>query len=117
VGVERSLQAASKNIEDRPNFDPSFNAATFITGNPAQWFNPSMLDVPPAGTLGNTPVNLGKGPDLRNLDYSISKDTHVSKLGEGGSVEFRFEVFNIFNHPNFDDPAAGGPPVVQPHRW
>ena len=72
VGVERSLAAASKGLEDRPNFDPSYNPSTFIIGNPNQWFNQSMLDVPPTGTIGNTPVNLGRGPNLRNLDFSMN---------------------------------------------
>ena len=33
----------------------------------------------------------------------------LEKLGEGGMVQFRLEVFNIFNHPNFNVPTGGGP--------
>jgi len=35
------------------------------------------------------------------VDFSIVKDTAVGFLGEGGKVEFRAEVFDLFNHPNF----------------
>jgi outer membrane receptor protein involved in Fe transport len=109
VGVNRSLQAASKGIVDRPSFNSSYDPKTFITGNINRWYDATMLDVPPAGTLGNTPVNLGRGPNFRNLDFSMNKDTHIPKLGESGMVQFRLEVFNIFNHPNFNVPTGGGP--------
>ena len=35
-----------------------------------------------------------------------SSKTAVSLLGEQGSVEFRTEIFNILNHPNFGMPAS-----------
>ena len=44
-------------------------------------------------------------PTFRDLDYSLVKDTPFSKLGEGGKLELRLEVFNILNHPNFGMPA------------
>jgi hypothetical protein len=103
VNVNRSLSGAANEV-DRPNLDPSFNYKTLVTGNPNQWFNPTMFDLPLAGTYGNAPRNLIPGPNYQNVDFSVSKDTRVPKLGEGGIVQFRAEFFNIFNHTNYGTP-------------
>ncbi len=41
------------------------------------------------------------GPRLVNFDFSVFKQF---KFGESKTVEFRTEIFNIFNHPNFGTP-------------
>ena len=81
-------------------YDPS----TVIEGDPHQWYNPLMFDLGPVGTLGNTSKGMLRGPRLSNLTVSLNKDTHLSFLGEQGMLEFRFECFNILNHPNFSMP-------------
>jgi hypothetical protein len=91
---------------DRPNLDPSFNIHTVITHNPSNWFNESMYDLPLAGTLGTAPRFGLRGPNLTDVDMSVNKDSKLKWLGEAGSLEFRAELFNVFNHPNFSNPAA-----------
>ncbi len=34
------------------------------------------------------------------------KDTKLGFLGEAGALEFRAEIFNILNHPNFATPSS-----------
>ena len=58
------------------------------------------------GTLGNTPRNFLRGPNLKNVDFAINKDTRADFLGEQGTVQFRAEFFNILNRPNFANPNA-----------
>jgi hypothetical protein len=87
------------------NFIP-YNASTVITGDPAMWVNPLMFRLGAAGTLGNAGRNMLTGPPMKNLDFSINKDTRLRFLGEGGQLQFRAEIFNILNHPNFDQPAG-----------
>jgi Carboxypeptidase regulatory-like domain/TonB dependent receptor len=83
-----------------------FNAHTAITGNPLQWFNPNMFVDPTVGYLGNAGRGIMRGPGLTNLDFSLVKDTKVGFLGEAGTVQFRAEIFNLLNHPNFALPAT-----------
>jgi hypothetical protein len=55
-----------------------------------------------AGTgWGDDAVGLISGPGQFNFDLAVIKDT---KLWEGGTLQFRVESFNIFNHPQFDPP-------------
>ncbi len=77
-----------------------------ITHNPSNWFNETMFDLPLAGTLGNEPRNFLRGPDLKNVDFAINKDSKAEFLGEQGIVQFRTEFFNILNRPNFANPNA-----------
>jgi hypothetical protein len=42
------------------------------------------------------------GPKFVNTDFSIVKNT---KLTERLNLQFRTEVFDLFNHPNFGDPT------------
>jgi hypothetical protein len=103
---DRALQN-NINETDRPDLDPSFNASTAVTGDPTKWFQPTMFDLPIAGHLGNAGRGILRGPNLRNVDLSINKDTRLKWLGEQGAVQFRAELFNILNHANFGLPAGG----------
>ena len=38
----------------------------------------------------------------------LNKDTTWALLGDQGTVQFRAEVFNILNHPNFGPAQNGG---------
>src|SRR6266566_3720799 len=68
---------AAGSATDRPDLDPSFDRHKVITHNPARWFDPTMFALPLAGTLGNAPRNFLRGPDLKNVDFAINKDTRL----------------------------------------
>jgi hypothetical protein len=56
------------------------------------------------GTVfGNLGRNILRGPGQRNVDMALIKRT---RLGEKVSMVFRWEVFNLFNWPNFANPAS-----------
>jgi hypothetical protein len=56
-----------------------------------------------ANLLGNGSKNDVYGPGLINFDFSAVKDTHIT---ERVAVEFRAEMFNIFNRANFNPPLV-----------
>jgi outer membrane receptor protein involved in Fe transport len=51
--------------------------------------------------FGNMGRDSLRGPSLKQLDFSVFKDT---KLGERVTMQVRAEAFNILNHPNFSNP-------------
>lgn len=51
--------------------------------------------------FGNLGRNALLGPDFRNMDFSIIKDTHIT---ERWRLNFRVDFYNLFNHPNFANP-------------
>jgi hypothetical protein len=65
---------------------------------------------PPPGqiTCTNRRGNLGRnslvGPRLKNFDFSLFKNIPVKRVSETFSIQFRTEMFNIFNHANFAPP-------------
>jgi hypothetical protein len=60
-----------------------------------EYFNPLVFGRPVDGSLGNTSKGLLRGPGINNWDISIFKNT---RIGERANVQFRFEMFNVFNH-------------------
>jgi hypothetical protein len=44
------------------------------------------------------------GPDFVNTDFSVIK--RFALPGEGRSLDFRAEFFNLFNHAQFGSPIA-----------
>ena len=86
---------------DRASYAPGFDASNAVTGDPNQWFNPQAFALPAAGTFGNTGRGDFEGPDLRMVDLSLAKDV---RLRSGSGLEFRLEVFNVFNRANFGIP-------------
>jgi len=93
------------------------------TGNGVQWFPNLVCDPRPGGSCptgavailpvafvsGKTIYHFGSfgrntiiGPSFNNTDFSIIKRT---KIGEDKFIEFRWEVFDLFNHANFGQPG------------
>jgi len=56
-------------------------------------------------TFGNMGRNIMRGPGFVNWDASVSK---MWKLGEKLNLQFRAEVFNLLNHPNFSPGSISG---------
>jgi carboxypeptidase family protein len=57
-----------------------------------------------ANLLGNSSRNQLTGPGLINFDMSLFKNNRIRRISETFNAQFRVEVFNIFNHPNFSPP-------------
>ena len=98
--VANSSSHANTGGGDRPNLvgDPYA-----VPQTPAQWFNVAAFAAQPLYTLGNVGRNTMYGPPMKDLDFSTFKDF---QLRERTSLQFRTEVFNILNHPNFGMPAS-----------
>jgi hypothetical protein len=90
---------ASRNVR-RPDFVPGVNP--YLT-NDRLILNPAAFTTPQPGTFGNVPRNALRGPDFRQLDLVFNKRF---KFSETKNLEFRTEIFNIFNHANFDVPGS-----------
>jgi hypothetical protein len=90
---------------DRPNIAPGFDARSAVTGDPAGYFNPAAFRLQPAGTLGNLGRGVFIGPNLRNFDFALMKNTRWSRLGDNTVIQLRLEAFNLFNHANFGNPS------------
>ena len=96
----------------RPSINPNF-AGPVIEGGPNQYFNPSAFIQPLPGTYGNVGRNTLQGPALVETDLSAAKKFLLS---ERLNLQFRAEIFNLFNHTNLNTPnpvvyaaATGGP--------
>jgi hypothetical protein len=91
-------------------------------GNPAAFAQPCILGaggtptasptgcVPLTGlaALGGPPAQI-PGPGFHRLDFSVFKNI---PFNERVRMQFRAEMFNILNHPNFNAPGFGGNGVV-----
>ncbi len=58
---------------------------------------------------GNVGRNVLISPGVANLDVTFTKDTKVRWLGEGGGIQFRTELYNLLNRPNFGNPSSTNP--------
>ena len=54
------------------------------------------------GDLGRNAII---GPGLSKLDFSVFKNNYIHRISETFNVQFRAEIFNIFNRANFGSPT------------
>jgi Carboxypeptidase regulatory-like domain/TonB dependent receptor len=57
--------------------------------------------VPGSRHFGNLGRNSLVGPNFRQFDFSVFKNTNIT---ERVKLELRFEAYNVLNHPNFASP-------------
>jgi Carboxypeptidase regulatory-like domain/TonB-dependent Receptor Plug Domain len=72
-------------------------------GTTGAWFNPCAFDNPPSGELGTANRAPLYGPRFVNTDFSAIKNFTLS---ERMRLEFRGEIFNLFNHTQLGQPAS-----------
>ncbi|HEV2178242.1 MAG TPA: carboxypeptidase-like regulatory domain-containing protein [Terriglobia bacterium] len=70
-----------------------------------EWFNTSCFANPAPGTLGNSTRTPLFGPPFKNVDFSLFKRFPLP-WREGMNLEFRTEVFNLLNTPQFALPGT-----------
>jgi hypothetical protein len=92
----------------RPNCSPGTGLKAGISANSAALGNASYLNtaafqVPTVNTPGSCSRNPATGPGFLEFQSSLIKDFPVR---ENQRFEFRLEAFNLFNHPNFSNPAS-----------
>jgi len=90
---------ASRNVR-RPDLVPGANP--YLT-NDRLILNPAAFTAPQPGTFGNVPRNALRGPNFQQFDLVFNKRFRFS---ETANLEFRTEIFNIFNRANFDIPGS-----------
>jgi hypothetical protein len=69
------------------------------------YFDPTAYVTPPTGTFGNSGRNSLIGPSYFDADASLVKNFPFLKR-EGSNIQFRADVFNLFNNVAFDNPQA-----------
>ena len=95
------------------------------TRNAVTWFNPAAFVSPGLYIYGNDGRNPLYGPGTTQFDVSMFKSFKFSP-DQKMRLQFRAELFNIFNTPQFDNPnasignlavgtitGAGQPPLFQ----
>lgn len=97
-----SFDAVAQISNRRPTIisDPRQNVPAGLS------FNPAAFVAPPDGQLGNAGRNTLRGDRFYNTDISLIRQFPLPVLGDAGSLSFRAEFFNAFNHSNFNLPVS-----------
>ena len=64
-----------------------------------RWFDPSVFARPAKGDYGNAPKDVFRGPGINNWDISLFKKFPIRS--EARFIQFRWEMYNAFNHTQF----------------
>ncbi len=67
-----------------------------------RWFDPTAYAAPTPARLGTCGRNTLRGPNITNFDVAVART--FDYFGEDRNLEFRWEVFNVFNTPQFGLP-------------
>ena len=97
-GTGRGTAAERPNIAGNPALSGSRSDAAKVT----QFFNTSVFSAPAPGQYGNSRRNTIIGPPVVDTDLSLLKRFQFPE--PAGGLQFRAEVFNIFNNVNFNTP-------------
>ena len=112
TGLPISINPASNNVtgtsgygfNQRPNIVPGVNP---VPQNQSinHWINAAAFSQPDPFTFGDSARFLSnlRAPGYFNWDMGVQKNW---KFTESKSFQFRFELYNAFNHPNFFVPDS-----------
>ena len=97
---------ASRNVR-RPDLIPGVDP--FIKDGGLLFLNPAAFATPAPGTFGNLERNAIHGPGSKQVDMFFAKHFNA---GARRDIEFRAEVFNLFDTVNFANPIGTLPQAI-----
>jgi hypothetical protein len=97
---------ASRNVR-RPDLLPGVDP--FVAQDGLLFLNPAAFATPQPGTFGNLERNSIHGPGFKQVDVFFAK--HFNLTGRN-DLEFRMEVFNLFDTVNFANPIGTLPQAI-----
>ena len=107
-----AFDPANTGLPNRPDIVPGVSLTLPRNQRtPEEFFNTAAFTAPAPYTFGNAGRDIVNGPGNNVFDMALHRRFSIR---ERGSVEFRAEAFNIFNHPNWGVPgtyADFGPPL------
>ena len=97
LGIDRA------NVGSGPAQRPNVNGNPDLSSDrtPDRWFDTGVFSMPEPYTFGTAGRNIVFGPGFATVDVAARKSVSLS---ESVNLEFRWEVFNLFNRANFDLP-------------
>ena len=98
TGVDNALSGQPNQRANQVLDDPFMPNRTF-----SQWLNPVAFQAPASGTYGTMPLDAIQGPGRWNIDMGLSRSF---RTGANSQVQLRWEVFNVLNTVNPDNPVS-----------
>jgi hypothetical protein len=99
-GVDNASTAAGG--YDRPN---AAGISPYLADSTApRYWNLDAFSEAPPGQFGNAGRNAIQGPGIIGFDAEVHKQFRMP-YKEGHALQFRFEAFNVLNHPNWGMPT------------
>jgi len=98
------LAASFGNLGQRPNLVLGVPIYLHNPGDSLQYLNPAAFSLPELGRFGSLGRGSIRGPGTKNFDFSVVKNWRIH---DRYSLQFRAEMFNAFNHTNFNGIDAG----------
>jgi len=122
VGVFYSSFSLLSNFTAQVRPNVVSGQALYLSGSQypgGKGLNPAAFSAPPLGTnnlptaQGNLQRNLLRGFGAWQWDFAVHRDFSVH---ESVKLQFRAELFNLLNHPNFGQPVGdlGSPSALNP---
>ncbi len=122
LGFNRSgnLNTVNYAMHERPDVKPGYTNNP-ILGTPDRYWDINAFQLQPANQRGNLGRDTLIGPGIVNFDFSAEKSFAIDEMRR---FEFRAEMFNLPNHPNFAVPSgltafsnvsSAGVPTISPN--
>lgn len=111
ITVNRSAASLPDGVASTPSASAPPQRPNYVAGQPLYpsnqsvdfWLNPAAFSVPANGTWGNLGRNAARAPGMWQVDLALGKRTRIT---ESVNVEFRGEVFNVFNRAQYGLPQS-----------
>jgi hypothetical protein len=111
VTVNRSASDLPDGVASTPSASAPPQRPNYVAGQPLYpgtqtvdgWLNPAAYSVPARGTWGNLGRNAVRAPGMWQVDMALGKQTRIT---ERFNIEFRGEVYNLFNRAQYGLPLT-----------
>lgn len=93
--------------------NPRYDSSCSIGAGCEPYINPAAFKRPAKGSLGNAPRTLDvRAPTQEYFDFSLQKSFPMPFISNEGKrrINFRIDLINAFNHPNFRFVNTGNTP-------